>query len=99
MSDRMHDLYDQRDRSGNSPIDQALDRRKLRAEAVSSGTDRETLAKLFHENYERLAPSFGYATRQASAVAWDAVPEPNKSLMIAVADAVIAAGYRKEAGQ
>jgi hypothetical protein len=28
----------------------------------------EELARLFHETYERLAPSYGYKTREASAV-------------------------------
>lgn len=45
----------------------------------------ENLARTFHEVYERLAPSHGYETRKASAVPWEDVPEPNKSLMVAVA--------------
>lgn len=49
----------------------------------------EALAQLFHETYERLAPDFGYDTRKASAVPWEEVPEPNKSLMVAVAGEVI----------
>jgi hypothetical protein len=49
----------------------------------------ERLARLFHETYERLAPSFGYATREASAKPWADVPEPNRSLMIAVAGEVL----------
>jgi hypothetical protein len=49
----------------------------------------ETVARLFHESYERLAPDFGYKTRSESAVPWEEVPEPNKSLMIAVADEVM----------
>jgi hypothetical protein len=44
----------------------------------------EELARAFHETYERLAPSFGYETRRESAVPWEAVPEANKNLMIAV---------------
>jgi phosphatidylethanolamine-binding protein (PEBP) family uncharacterized protein len=52
-------------------------------------TEAELLAKLFHETYERLAPNYGYTTRKSSAVAWEDVPEPNKSLMIAVADHVL----------
>jgi hypothetical protein len=50
----------------------------------------ETVARYFHEAYERLAPSFGYETRKESAVAWDDVPEPNRSLMVAVAAEVLA---------
>lgn len=44
----------------------------------------EALARRFHETYERLAPSFGYRTREASAKPWDEVPEDNRNLMIAV---------------
>lgn len=47
------------------------------------------LAQLFHGTYERLAPDFGYETRQASAVPWDDVPEPNRLLMVAVAAEVL----------
>lgn len=46
--------------------------------------DAETLARAFHEAYERLAPSFGYETRKASAKPWNDVPEDNRRLMIAV---------------
>jgi hypothetical protein len=49
----------------------------------------EDVARMFHESYERLAPLFGYATRRDSAVPWDQVPEPNRSLMIAVAGNVL----------
>jgi hypothetical protein len=49
----------------------------------------EELAKLFHETYEELAPNYGYTTRRSSAVSWEDVPEPNKSLMIAVAKRVL----------
>lgn len=51
--------------------------------------DPEELAELFHETYERLAPQFGYTSRASSAVPWRNVPEPNKSLMIAVAKEVM----------
>jgi hypothetical protein len=49
----------------------------------------EELAQLFHETYEKLAPDYGYTTRASSAVPWSDVPEPNKSLMIAVSDKVL----------
>lgn len=52
-------------------------------------TDAEKLAKLFHDTYERLAPAFGYATREESAVAWENVPVNNKKLMVATAAVVI----------
>ncbi len=48
--------------------------------------DAELLAKKFHETYERLAPDFGYKTRESSAVKWGDVPEKNKKLMVAVTD-------------
>jgi hypothetical protein len=49
----------------------------------------EELAQLFHETYEKLAPNYGYTTRRSSAVPWEEVPEPNKSLMIAVAKRIL----------
>lgn len=45
----------------------------------------DRIAQAFHEAYERLAPRHGYETREESAVAWDSVPEENKSLMRATA--------------
>jgi len=55
-------------------------------------TTAEQLARRFHETYERLAPDYGYRTREASAVPWDQVPEQNRRLMIAVADELLTAG-------
>jgi hypothetical protein len=52
-------------------------------------SESELLAKQFHDTYERLAPAFGYKTREASAKPWDAVPSQNKGLMIAVASELI----------
>jgi hypothetical protein len=52
--------------------------------------DAESVARLYHETYERLAPSFGYETREASRVPWDNVPERNKRLMIATAAEMLA---------
>jgi hypothetical protein len=46
--------------------------------------DAEQIAQAFHEAYERLAPDFGYKTREASAKPWAEVPEQNKALMAAV---------------
>jgi len=54
--------------------------------------ESEYIAQRFHELYEELAPNFGYTTRRSSAVPWEKVPEPNKSLMIAVADRLIIEG-------
>ena len=61
----------------------------------SAEVEAEAVARLFHETYERLAPSFGYETRKASAVPWEDVPENNRRLMIAVAGEVSRA-IRKE---
>ena len=52
-------------------------------------SDPERIARLFHENYERLAPGFGYETRRDSAVPWAKVPERNRTLMIATVAAVM----------
>lgn len=52
--------------------------------------DAESVAKLFHEAYERLAPAFGYETREATRVLWENVPERNKRLMIAATAEVLA---------
>jgi hypothetical protein len=60
-------------------------------DAVLAAVD---LARLFHEEYERLAPNFGYSTREASAVPWDDVPETNRNLMVATAAAVIETLWR-----
>ncbi|HEX8035581.1 MAG TPA: caspase family protein [Ktedonobacterales bacterium] len=55
--------------------------------------DPESVAKLFHETYERLAPVFNYETRERTRVPWDQVPEQNKRLMIATAADVLATLY------
>ncbi len=57
----------------------------------------EELAKRFHETYERLAPDFGYKTREASAKPWKDVPEDNKQLMIAVCKEILKALQKGEA--
>jgi hypothetical protein len=51
--------------------------------------DPEALAQRFHETYERLAPSYGYETREASAKPWAEVPEQNRRLMIAVCTEIL----------
>jgi hypothetical protein len=58
----------------------------------------EGLARRFHETYERLAPSFGYRTREASAKPWDEVPEDNRHLMIAVCAEILSAQRPAEGG-
>ncbi len=52
----------------------------------------EQIAQAFHETYEQIAPDFGYETREASAKPWAEVPEQNKSLMVAVVQALLDAG-------
>lgn len=68
-----------RDQHGERPSPEGL-----AASTCWETCEPEALAQRFHETYERLAPSFGYETRKASAVAWNEVPENNRKLMIAV---------------
>lgn len=49
----------------------------------------EELAELFHTTYEELAPQFNYKTNENTAVPWQDVSEPNKSLMLAVAKKIL----------
>lgn len=62
----------------------------------NEGVSPEELARYFHQEYERLAPSFGYKTREASAVPWENVPEDNRRLMEAVAESIILQFFPKE---
>lgn len=57
------------------------------------------LAQFFHETYERLAPAYGYKTREASAVPWAEVPENLKHLMIAVSHEVLKAEMLARVGR
>jgi hypothetical protein len=52
----------------------------------------DRIAREFHERYERLAPDFGYKTRDASAVPWDQVPEANANLMRGVVRSLLEDG-------
>lgn len=56
----------------------------------------ERIASEFHRTYEELAPSFGYATREASAKPWQDVPDNNRNLMIAVAQSLLDQGIIAE---
>lgn len=49
----------------------------------------EFVAREFHDAYERLAPAFGYKTREASQKPWNEVPENNRMLMAAVVDELV----------
>ncbi len=70
---------------------------------VNAEAAARALARAFHEAYERLAPSYGYKTREASAVPWDLVPANNRALMTAVAaevgPAIAAQALRNYANQ
>lgn len=52
----------------------------------------ESIAKAFHESYERQAPQHGYQTREASAKPWEQVPEQNRKLMCAVVQDLLDSG-------
>lgn len=70
------------------PTGREIRRDGVRANDIDTrvrGLSGEDLARRFHESYERLAPNYGYKTREASAVPWDEVPTDNRLLMIAVA--------------
>lgn len=62
------------------------------ADMQAAMADVERITVAFHEAYERLAPEFGYKTREESAVAWDDVPAPNKGLMRCTVAALITDG-------
>lgn len=51
--------------------------------------DAESVAKLFHDTYERLAPFFDYETREATRAPWEQIPEQNKRLMITVVTEIL----------
>lgn len=57
-----------------------------------------TIAQKFHETYERLAPAYGYRTREASAVSWEEVPQQNKLLMVGVVASLIDNGVIRQGG-
>jgi hypothetical protein len=58
--------------------------RALAAADRDEALNQDRIASAFHEAYERLAPRYGYKTREASAVPWEDVPNDNKRLMRAV---------------
>ena len=47
------------------------------------------IAREFHDAYERLAPEFGYRTREESAKPWHEIPPANRSLMVATVQDLI----------
>ena len=58
----------------------------------------ERIASEFHEEYEALAPIFGYRTREESAKPWRDVPEQNRKLMVAVVQSLLDRGVIDAAG-
>lgn len=56
---------------------------------LSNPTSAEHAARRAHEAYERLAPTYGYRTREESAVPWRQVPVRNRRLMIAVQEELL----------
>lgn len=52
----------------------------------------DLIARAFHDAYERLAPEYGYKTRDALAVPWEDVPEDNKRLMRATVGDLLTRG-------
>ena len=49
----------------------------------------ESMARLFHETYERLAPAFGWRTKKGCNVPFDRLPQRNKALMIATCQTIL----------
>ena len=82
-------------RNNHSALDELAtpilnEREPAQPSTVQPWMEAESLAQLFHETYERLAPNFGYETRKASAKPWSEVPDQNKVLMVAVCAEIIA---------
>lgn len=64
---------------------------------MDNHTAAEIIAGSFHRTYEELAPEHGYRTREASAVPWSQVPEPNRKLMVATVERLLDAGVIRPA--
>lgn len=58
----------------------------------------QEMAEQFHVNYERLAPAYGYETRDRTAVPWKDVPADNRGLMMATCAEVLAWLLRRKLG-
>ncbi len=56
---------------------------------ISRPYTAEQMARIFHDVYERLAPEYGYKTREESAKPWNEIPESNRQLMIATVTEVL----------
>ena len=69
-------------------MNELMDSQPGRAAATPGPPSDRNIARMFHEVYERLAPTFGYRTREESAVPWEKVPAKNRDLMTATVGAV-----------
>ena len=63
----------------------------------------EWIARSFHDRYETLADKHGWKPQESTRVAWEDLPEQNRTLMIEVvrtllSDGVIAVGYLSTTG-
>jgi len=72
----------ERDRQAYQQIRQLIENQPKNIKA-------EELARTFHEEYEKLASRFNYETRKETKGDWENLPNNNKQLMIAVAEAVM----------
>lgn len=55
----------------------------------SSDVTGEQLARLFHDSFEELAPTFGYAAASDHVMPWSALTSGWRALMVATADRVL----------
>lgn len=53
----------------------------------------EVVARKFHDEYEHLAPLYGWETQERSRVEWGDLPENQRKLMVHVVGNLIAMGY------
>lgn len=49
----------------------------------------EELAKFFHDEYDKLAPRYGWRTQISTQVTFDQLPDNNRALMVAVCEQVV----------
>jgi hypothetical protein len=88
-------LFYENRKDASDVIQDAMDEISRLEDALQAAQERalpsaEELARFFHHSYERNAGTVGYKTRDESAVSWEEVPEPNRSLMLLTATDVLA---------
>lgn len=64
--------------------------------AVSPLATRVRIARQFHEEYEHMAPAYGWETQEASRADWDDLPSNQRRLMVHVIGNLQAAGVISE---